>query len=252
VIDIQQKRKRRETENENVDYQVRNHDNGWVYCREDVNLPDVAIQLAKDALLSLGLTFGAVDLIYNAKRDAYYALEVNTAPGLEGTTLENYTSYFQGVLNAFNGVDADVQIRIPDMVRTERVDAIPTGRSAFADMAAQLTDRPPPALHPADRPPPRPSQPVQTQSPYVWPVDELVNVNEALIRGQNASQAAEMIRSARIHNHALAISRRQLRGLQGREDVASRREQRAESGRMTRVNTVWQNLSNNSGDSDDE
>jgi len=38
------------------------------------------------------LNFGAVDAIYNRKRDASFILEVNSAPGLENTTLQIYTN----------------------------------------------------------------------------------------------------------------------------------------------------------------
>ena len=43
------------------------------------------------AIKALGLDFGAVDIIYNEAEDQHYVLEVNTAPGLEGTTLQKYT-----------------------------------------------------------------------------------------------------------------------------------------------------------------
>jgi D-alanine-D-alanine ligase-like ATP-grasp enzyme len=44
------------------------------------------------------LDFGAVDIIYNAKRNECYVLEVNTAPGLEGTTVEKYATKFASEL----------------------------------------------------------------------------------------------------------------------------------------------------------
>jgi glutathione synthase/RimK-type ligase-like ATP-grasp enzyme len=97
VIDIQQKKKRRVSEDENLsgtNYQVRNHSTGWVYCREDINLPTGASDMAIQAVAALGLDFGACDLIYNAKRDMVYVLEVNTAPGLEGATVDKYATAF--------------------------------------------------------------------------------------------------------------------------------------------------------------
>jgi len=99
VIDIQQKRKRQETPNEEVDYQVRNHQNGWVFCRDGIEEPQGIRELAIDAVRSLGLDFGAVDIIYNARHNQCYVLEVNTACGLEGSTIDSYvnafTTYFQ-------------------------------------------------------------------------------------------------------------------------------------------------------------
>jgi D-alanine-D-alanine ligase-like ATP-grasp enzyme len=41
------------------------------------------------------LDFGAVDVIWNEKEDKYYVLEVNTACGLEGTTLDKYVEQFR-------------------------------------------------------------------------------------------------------------------------------------------------------------
>lgn len=89
VIDIQEKRRSMGSAS---GFLIRNHANGFVFCRDDIveptDLRDVAIQ----AVTSLGLDFGAVDIIYNEHYDKCYALEVNTAPGLEGTTLERYAT----------------------------------------------------------------------------------------------------------------------------------------------------------------
>ena len=41
-------------------------------------------------MAALNLSFGAVDIIYNGLDNAYYALEVNTAPGIEGETMFSY------------------------------------------------------------------------------------------------------------------------------------------------------------------
>lgn len=90
VIDIQQKRKRQEIPNEEINYQIRNHTNGWVYCHDNVQCPSIAVDNAIRAVAVLGLDFGAVDVGYNDNNEAACVYEVNTAPGLEGTTLEKY------------------------------------------------------------------------------------------------------------------------------------------------------------------
>ena len=92
VIHVQEKRKRRDIPKEEVNFKIRNHDNGWVFCMEDVVVPDVCRQLAIASVAALRLDFGAVDIIWNKRHDRYYTLEVNTAPGLEGTTLERYSN----------------------------------------------------------------------------------------------------------------------------------------------------------------
>ena len=55
--------------------------------------------IAVNAVKALGLDFGAVDIIYNEKENQYYVLEVNTAPGLEGTTLIKYAERFSKLWN---------------------------------------------------------------------------------------------------------------------------------------------------------
>ncbi len=93
VIDVQQKRQRKDYDGQ-VDYAVRNHHTGWVYTRGDVEWSDDYANLAIRAVDVLGLDFGAVDIIYNEHENRYYVLEVNTAPGLEGTTIEKYAEAF--------------------------------------------------------------------------------------------------------------------------------------------------------------
>ena len=89
VIDIQEKRKRNGFQGER-NTRVRNLNNGYVYCRDDLNPPDGIGDLAIRAVQAVGYPYGAVDIIYNAKRDKCYVLEVNSKPGLQGTTLDKY------------------------------------------------------------------------------------------------------------------------------------------------------------------
>lgn len=99
VIDVQRKARKLEVPDEDVNWRIRTHDRGFIYAREGVGSLTYHEQLtttACDTTQQLGLDFGAVDLIYNQKQDRCYALEVNTAPGLEGTTLDRYTQALQG------------------------------------------------------------------------------------------------------------------------------------------------------------
>jgi glutathione synthase/RimK-type ligase-like ATP-grasp enzyme len=89
VIDVQQKRKKRGFEQDR-DTRVRNLHNGYVYCRDGVNPPDGSADLAVRAVAALGYLYGAVDVVYNERRSQCYVLEVNSRPGLMGTTLERY------------------------------------------------------------------------------------------------------------------------------------------------------------------
>lgn len=93
VIDFSEKRRRQDSEVEN---DVRNLQNGWVFCRENVEIPDDAKDAAIKAVSLLGLDFGAVDMALN--RGIPRIFEVNTAPGMTGTTLENYKNAIKNLL----------------------------------------------------------------------------------------------------------------------------------------------------------
>ena len=91
VIDVSEKRRvRKENRPAEFDGYIRNHANGWVFCRDGIVRPADLDSLAISAVAACGLDFGAVDVIWNEKENLCYVLEVNTAPGLEGTTLERY------------------------------------------------------------------------------------------------------------------------------------------------------------------
>ena len=96
VIDIQEKRRERAFDRNDVQAKVRSRANGWVFCRDNINVSDSAFDLAKQAVQVLDLDFGAVDIIYNEREDMYYVLEVNTAVGLEGSTVSIYANAIKG------------------------------------------------------------------------------------------------------------------------------------------------------------
>lgn len=101
TIDIQQKLKKRGFENER-DTRVRNLHNGYVYCRGNINPPGGNARisnLAVQAVSACGYQYGAVDVIYNEKQDQYYVLEVNSRPGLMGTTTEKYADALVQLFN---------------------------------------------------------------------------------------------------------------------------------------------------------
>lgn len=93
---LQQKRLRHGTESKN--FEIRNHENNWVFCREAVDdipaVTDLCTTLKHIATSEWGLHFGAFDLIYNQSENKAYVLEINTAPGLEGQTAKDYAKYF--------------------------------------------------------------------------------------------------------------------------------------------------------------
>ena len=96
IIAVQRKARRKDVPDEAVNWQVRNHKNGFIFAREGFTVPDSVLGVCKSALLASGLDFGAVDVIYNAKEGKAYVLEINTAPGLEGQTIADYAQFFRG------------------------------------------------------------------------------------------------------------------------------------------------------------
>ena len=92
VIDVQQKRKKAGDEAaENRNTRIRNLSNGYVYCRDGINPPENIGELAITAVEALNYLYGAVDIIYNEKQNKCYVLEVNSRPGLMGTTVQKYS-----------------------------------------------------------------------------------------------------------------------------------------------------------------
>lgn len=87
VIDVQEKRKRRDSD---ADTQIRNHENGWVFCHENIQEPGDLREQAILAVKSCGLLFGAVDIVWNESRNKSYVLEINTSPGLAPSTAAKY------------------------------------------------------------------------------------------------------------------------------------------------------------------
>lgn len=97
VLCIQIKLRRRERLEEFEDDRIRNLANGWVYCHAEPSTVPVSVtEEAIKSVESLNLDFGAVDVIWNRVHGAF-VLEVNTAPGLTGRTLEAYVNKFRQI-----------------------------------------------------------------------------------------------------------------------------------------------------------
>ena len=99
VFDIQRKARRSDVPDDEVNWKIRNNDNGFIYARNEDHTPDGSVITAALEIFSVtGLDFGAVDVIYNNHHGRSYVLEVNTAPGLQGTTLEQYTLMLESLV----------------------------------------------------------------------------------------------------------------------------------------------------------
>lgn len=82
------------------DWFIRTHHNGWIFSREATEYPE-ATALAKTTVRVLGLDFGAVDILVKKTAEGAECRvgEVNTAPGLEGQTLEFFKTGLTRLLN---------------------------------------------------------------------------------------------------------------------------------------------------------
>jgi RimK-like ATP-grasp domain len=77
-----------------ADMYIRSNKRGWKFNRKVIIPQDVLDQAVK-AVKALCLDFGAVDVGYKSDENKAYVFEVNTACGLEGTTLIKYTEAFK-------------------------------------------------------------------------------------------------------------------------------------------------------------
>lgn len=104
MIDIQQKVLRKTDDSGNpidpkkVDWRVRNAKNGFIFIRNNLHTPTDVVDQAMQCAKASGLDFGAVDVVWNEKTNKAYVLEINTAPGIEGTTIESYVTAFRKAL----------------------------------------------------------------------------------------------------------------------------------------------------------
>jgi hypothetical protein len=94
TVYIQRKLRKRGAEG---DRQIRNTANGYVFSGRYDAPQDVRDQACL-AIRSLGLDFGAVDVVWNEHNQQAWVLEVNTAPGIEGRTVDVYASALEELI----------------------------------------------------------------------------------------------------------------------------------------------------------
>lgn len=102
VVDFKQKKKRNSIEGEEPiqhDANVWNLNGGYIFARNDIHRPSDIDELAVKATKALGLSYGAVDIIED-NDGKLYVLEINTAFGLEGTTISLVGDAIKALLEA--------------------------------------------------------------------------------------------------------------------------------------------------------
>lgn len=102
ITTIQRKAARKDFDG-TPNWRVRNHSNGFVFVRKiegggAITPPQQVLEQASLAIKALELDFGAVDVIWNEQEQRAYVLEVNTAPGMEGSTVTEYADGFKSLL----------------------------------------------------------------------------------------------------------------------------------------------------------
>jgi len=103
LFHIQQKRKmtteRLKEENIELNRLIRSRQNGWIYSIENIDpINETTLLETKILARIIPLNFFAMDININ-KEGFWHLIEVNTAPGLEGTTLNKYVEQFTRLLN---------------------------------------------------------------------------------------------------------------------------------------------------------
>lgn len=138
VVKVHEKRLRSEEDNHPF---IRNSETGWVFLEPDNGAPPDS--LAVDAVGTLGLDFGAVDVIREEGTDDYYVLEVNTAPSLDEANLERYADAFAewADISSVPGLDAvDFDEEPEEEPEGETADVEASGSSLFESDQPSFTE----------------------------------------------------------------------------------------------------------------
>lgn len=89
VVSVVEKRKRLNWTKPS-DPRIRNTANGFVFCHDDVVEPAGIRDLALKASKVTNSDFKGVDIGYNQQKKQLFVIEVNSAPGIEGTNVKLY------------------------------------------------------------------------------------------------------------------------------------------------------------------
>lgn len=91
VVQVVEKRKRAGWSGDR-DTRIRNTANGYVFCRTVSDVPSNLHELALKASRVTNSDFRGVDIGYNELKDQLFVIEVNSAPGIEGSNVDDYVN----------------------------------------------------------------------------------------------------------------------------------------------------------------
>ena len=89
VVHVLEKRKKAGYEKDR-DTRIRNTANGYVFCSDNVVEPVGLRELALAASKVTNSDFRGVDIGFNEKLNELFVIEVNSAPGIQGTNVDRY------------------------------------------------------------------------------------------------------------------------------------------------------------------
>jgi len=113
VVMVQRKARQFGVPNEDVNWKIRNHAGGFIFAHNEDHIPpDDVIDQASNCMKAVGLDFGAMDVIYNESQGKAYVLEVNTAPGLAGETVNVYCNHLSDLVYRKSVGQEDAKIQI--------------------------------------------------------------------------------------------------------------------------------------------
>jgi hypothetical protein len=95
VVAVTEKKRRKEFDGVR-DTKIRNLANGYVFVQSVVDEPEGLRDLALRAARVSMSDFRGVDVGYNQLKDELFVIEVNSAPGIQGT---NLTKYMEAIIN---------------------------------------------------------------------------------------------------------------------------------------------------------
>lgn len=99
-----EKKKKKEWEGPTSDY-VKNTQYGYVFCQEDLVIaPPLQLRiniLASQASTICASDFQGVDIGYHKEKDNLFVIEVNSAPGIEGSNVGRYCDLIQAHMQKF-------------------------------------------------------------------------------------------------------------------------------------------------------
>ena len=90
VVQVLEKRRKSNWQGDKSDTKIRNTANGYVFCSGDVIEPPGIRELAVQASAVTTSDFKGVDIGFNEKLNELFVIEVNSAPGIEGSNVSRY------------------------------------------------------------------------------------------------------------------------------------------------------------------